>query len=90
LALTLDATVQQAADDALAASTAGNGNAALVALDTSTGEVLAVANTLVAGANRAMTGRYAPGSTFKAVSTLARSTPACAPTRRCRARRRPP
>ncbi len=71
LALTLDATVQRAADDALAASTVGNGNAALVALDTSTGEVLAVANTPATGANRAMTGRYAPGSTFKTVSTLA-------------------
>jgi cell division protein FtsI/penicillin-binding protein 2 len=71
LALTLDTAIQQAGDDALAGSTAGNGNAALVAIDTSTGEILAVANTPATGENRALTGRYAPGSTFKAVSTLA-------------------
>jgi cell division protein FtsI/penicillin-binding protein 2 len=71
LALTLDTAIQQAGDDALAGSTAGNGNAALVAMDTSTGNILAVANTPATGENRALTGRYAPGSTFKAVSTLA-------------------
>ncbi|CAN5680365.1 penicillin-binding transpeptidase domain-containing protein [soil metagenome] len=71
LAVTVDPAVQQAADDALAASTAGNGSNALVAVDTTTGEILAVANTPITGANRALTGRYAPGSTFKAVSTLA-------------------
>lgn len=71
LALTLDAAVQQAADGALAGVASGNGNAALVAIDTSTGDILAVANTPATGENRAMTGRYPPGSTFKAVSTLA-------------------
>lgn len=71
LVLTLDLGVQQAADDALATSTAGNGNAALVAVDVSSGAILAVANTPAPGANRALTGRYPPGSTFKAVSTLA-------------------
>ncbi|HEV2811228.1 MAG TPA: penicillin-binding transpeptidase domain-containing protein [Acidimicrobiales bacterium] len=71
LALTLDAAIQQAGDDALAGSTAGNGNAALVAMDASTGDILAVANTPATGENRALTGRYAPGSTFKTVSTLA-------------------
>ncbi len=70
LAVTLDASIQRAADDALAASTAGNG-AALVAIDASTGETVAVANTPATGENRALTGRYAPGSTFKSVSTLA-------------------
>ncbi|HEV2809646.1 MAG TPA: penicillin-binding transpeptidase domain-containing protein [Acidimicrobiales bacterium] len=71
LALTLDAAIQQAADDALAGSTAGNGNAALVAMDPSTGDIVAVANTPATGENRALNGRYPPGSTFKAVSTLA-------------------
>lgn len=71
LALTFDTAIQQAGDDALTGSTAGNGNAALVAMDTSTGNILAVANTPATGENRALTGRYAPGSTFKAVSTLA-------------------
>ena len=69
--LTLDRDVQQAADAALASTTGGNGNAALVALDVTNGEVLAVANTPVSGANRAMVGQYPPGSTFKVVSTLA-------------------
>jgi cell division protein FtsI/penicillin-binding protein 2 len=89
--LTLDARVQRAADAALASggpSGLGNGNAALVAVDVPSGEVLAVANTPVPGANRAMTGRYPPGSTFKTVSTLAllgtgltpQETVACPPT----------
>ncbi len=73
--LTLDPRVQQAADAALAqavaAGAAGNGNASLVAVDVPTGGVLAVANTPATGADRALTGRYPPGSTFKAVSTLA-------------------
>lgn len=69
--LTLDARVQQAADAALATATGGNGNASLVAVDIASGDVLAMANTPVSGANRAATGRYPPGSTFKTVSTLA-------------------
>ena len=69
--VTLDAAVQQAADAALATATGGNGNASLVAVDVPTGDVVAVANTPVSGANRALTGRYPPGSTFKAVSTYA-------------------
>ena len=69
--LTLDVAVQRAADAALASATGGNGNAALVAVDVPSGEVLAVANTPASGANRAMTGQYPPGSTFKTVSTLA-------------------
>lgn len=78
LQLTLDARVQRAADSALAtvAATAGtpdrgNGNAALVAVDVPSGDVLAVSNTPATGANRAMSGQYPPGSTFKVVSTLA-------------------
>ena len=74
--LTLDSAVQQAADSALATVTAGgpaggNGNAALVAVDVTTGAVLAVANTPASGTNRAMTGQYPPGSTFKSISTQA-------------------
>ncbi|CAA9420953.1 MAG: Cell division protein FtsI [Peptidoglycan synthetase], partial [uncultured Quadrisphaera sp.] len=75
LQLSLDARVQQAADAALAgavaAGAAGNGSASLVAVDVPTGDVLAVANTPSSGSNRALTGQYPPGSTFKAVSTLA-------------------
>ena len=69
LETTLDLDVQRAAEQAL-----GNTKkkAALVALQPSTGDVLAVANrpsdsTL----NRALTGLYPPGSTFKVISTAA-------------------
>lgn len=71
LALTLDETVQLAADQALTTVAEGNGNAALVAIDVLTGDVLAVANTPATGTDRALTGTYPPGSTFKSVSTLA-------------------
>ena len=76
VALTLDPRVQQAADAALTSvvgsgSVGGNGNAALVAVDVPTGAVLAVANTPASGTNRALTGQYPPGSTFKTVSTQA-------------------
>jgi len=69
--LTLDARVQQAADAALAGAQAGVGNNALVAVDVPTGDVLAVANTPANGTNRALTGQYPPGSTFKTVTTTA-------------------
>ncbi len=71
LALSLDETVQTAADQALTSASDGNGNAALVAIDVPTGDVLAVANTPATGTDRALTGTYPPGSTFKSVSTLA-------------------
>ncbi|WP_380169744.1 penicillin-binding transpeptidase domain-containing protein [Jannaschia sp. R86511] len=71
LALTLDEDVQVAADQALSSVSDGNGNAALVALDVPSGDVLAVANTPATGTDRALTGTYPPGSTFKSVSTLA-------------------
>jgi cell division protein FtsI/penicillin-binding protein 2 len=96
LVVTLDPRVQQAADTALAqvvssgslGADGGEGNAAVVAVSVSTGEVLAVANTPASGTNRAMTGQYPPGSTFKAVSTQAllaagvrpTDTVACPPT----------
>jgi len=66
--LTLDARVQEAADRALATTPA---TAALVAVDVPSGDVLAVANSPATGSDRALTGQYPPGSTFKAVSTLA-------------------
>jgi cell division protein FtsI/penicillin-binding protein 2 len=87
LRLSLDQTVQQAAETALAAATKPAG---LVAIRPSTGEVLAVANgpAAAAGYNRALIGQYPPGSTFKIATTfallqngLAPSTPVpCPPT----------
>lgn len=70
LTVTLDPEVQQAAERALEQA---RRPAALVAVRPSTGEVLAVANggPNAAGYNRALLGRYPPGSTFKVVSTLA-------------------
>jgi cell division protein FtsI/penicillin-binding protein 2/type II secretory pathway pseudopilin PulG len=70
LQVSLDAGVQRAADAALAGA-GGNGNAALVAVDVASGDVLAVANAPAGGGDRALTGRYPPGSTLKAVSTYA-------------------
>jgi hypothetical protein len=85
LATTLDPRAQIAADQALARLTVPG---ALVAVDIRTGGVLAVANTPSSGLNRAMVGRYPPGSTLKVATTLALlgrgvtpSTPvACPPT----------
>ena len=69
LATTIDRRVQAAAEDALAGTT---DEAALVAVQPSTGDVLAVANRPVESSyNRALEGAYAPGSTFKVVSTAA-------------------
>jgi cell division protein FtsI/penicillin-binding protein 2 len=68
--ITLDRTIQTAADAALRAA---KKPAALVAIRVGTGEVLAVANggPNASGYNRAFLGRYPPGSTFKVTSTLA-------------------
>jgi cell division protein FtsI/penicillin-binding protein 2 len=72
LQLTLDPAVQQAADTALAGAPEGK-RAALIVLQPSTGDVLAVANDGPdgPGVDRALTGRYPPGSTFKIASALA-------------------
>ncbi|MEU6981175.1 penicillin-binding transpeptidase domain-containing protein [Streptomyces sp. NPDC046371] len=67
---TLDSRWQTAADRALAAK-AGGKNAALVALRIDNGEILAVANSPATGFNRAVSGTYAPGSTWKIVTTTA-------------------
>jgi cell division protein FtsI/penicillin-binding protein 2/type II secretory pathway pseudopilin PulG len=69
--LTIDPRVQKAADAALSTARGGNGNASLVAIDVQSGDLVAIANTPANGANRALTGQYPPGSTFKAVSALA-------------------
>ncbi|MDR1825360.1 MAG: hypothetical protein LBR27_08565 [Bifidobacteriaceae bacterium] len=68
LEITLDVAMQQAAEAALAETTSAS---ALVAIRPSTGEVLAVANGTGSNwYNTAMLGQYAPGSTFKLVSSL--------------------
>jgi cell division protein FtsI/penicillin-binding protein 2 len=64
----LDGDVQAAAEAALS----GDADAALVALRPSTGDVLAVANRPSDSSyDRALVGRYPPGSTFKVVTTAA-------------------
>ena len=63
---TLDRDVQTAAERALGSSGAPS---ALVAIQPSTGDVLAVADRPVEGFDRALTGQYPPGSTFKVVTT---------------------
>jgi cell division protein FtsI/penicillin-binding protein 2 len=69
LRTTLDLRVQAAAEEALAPV---KGNAALVAVQPSTGDILAVANRPADSTyDRALTGLYASGSTFKVVSTTA-------------------
>jgi cell division protein FtsI/penicillin-binding protein 2 len=69
LRTTLDLDTQAAAEAALGRS---ERNAALVAVRPSTGDVLAAANRPASSSlNRAFTGLYPPGSTFKVVSTAA-------------------
>ena len=68
LQTTLDARVQQAADFALSRITLP---AAIVALQPSTGAILAVANSASAPFDIALAGRYPPGSTFKIVTATA-------------------
>ena len=68
LRTTLDPAIQRAAQAALAGA---SGPAALVAIDTATGEVRAAANHPFTGFPLAVAGSYAPGSTFKVVTALA-------------------
>ncbi|MFD9128537.1 penicillin-binding transpeptidase domain-containing protein [Kitasatospora sp. NPDC059571] len=69
--LTIDAALQQAAEDAVKEQSNGGKRAAsVVAVEPSTGNILAVANSPVGG-NRAFTGTTAPGSTMKVVTAAA-------------------
>jgi cell division protein FtsI/penicillin-binding protein 2 len=68
LGTSLDLDVQAAAERAVAAATK---QTALVALDVVDGGVLAAANAPEAGLDRALSGQYPPGSTFKIVSASA-------------------
>jgi cell division protein FtsI/penicillin-binding protein 2 len=69
--ITLDAKMQDAADKALIPAPSP---AAMVVIKVSTGEILAAANgggtPNANGYNRAFLGQYAPGSTFKVVTSL--------------------
>ena len=83
LVTTLDPAVQQRAEDALATLGEDAPASALVAIRPSDGAVLATANGAgAAGADLASTGQYAPGSTFKVVSSLALLRSGLAPTDR--------
>src|SRR5699024_42058 len=75
---TLDATIQNAADEAAATA---KKPAAVVAVRPSSGDVLAIANRDPDGAawDRALTGQYAPGSVFKIASGLALSEAGVSP-----------
>lgn len=70
ITITLDPKVQAAADEVMATAPLP---AALVAIRASTGDVLAVSNGPEGadGYNRALIGKYPPGSTFKIASALA-------------------
>ncbi|MEU9521747.1 penicillin-binding transpeptidase domain-containing protein [Streptomyces sp. NPDC048224] len=67
---TLDATWQLAAESSLAEYALAK-HASLIALRVDNGEVLAMANWPAAGFNRAVSGTYAPGSTWKIVTSSA-------------------
>ncbi len=62
--------MQAAAEEALADARL-TVPAALVAVDVPSGQVLAAANSPTTGFDRALTGRYAPGSTFKVATAYA-------------------
>jgi cell division protein FtsI/penicillin-binding protein 2 len=66
--LTLDRGVQTAADDALGSVPQA---AAIVALQPSTGRILAVANSASTPGDIALAGQYPPGSTYKIITAAA-------------------
>jgi cell division protein FtsI/penicillin-binding protein 2 len=65
---TLDIATQQAAEAALSGVTQP---AAFVAMDVQTGDLRAVVNLPVDGPERALSGHYPPGSTFKVITSAA-------------------
>jgi cell division protein FtsI/penicillin-binding protein 2 len=69
VSVTLDPRVQNAAEKALESQK--NKPAAIVAINVKTGNVSAVANSPSYGINRAISGRYAPGSQMKIATTYA-------------------
>ncbi|MER5636018.1 penicillin-binding transpeptidase domain-containing protein [Kitasatospora sp. NPDC002227] len=69
LKLTLDADLQRAAEAAVKSQTGHN--VGLVAIEPSTGNVLAIANNPATGMNRAFLGAVAPGSTMKIITAAA-------------------
>ncbi|MFI2609459.1 penicillin-binding transpeptidase domain-containing protein [Kitasatospora sp. NPDC018619] len=69
--LTLDADLQQVAEDAVKQQAANGNPASLVAVQPSTGDILAIANAPQGGFNRALAGGQAPGSTMKVVTAAA-------------------
>ena len=69
---TIDPAVQRAAEAAIAAGHGlGNRTAALVAVNATTGAVLAVADVNSGGFDVALDGAYPPGSTFKVITSAA-------------------
>ncbi|MFF4924661.1 MULTISPECIES: penicillin-binding transpeptidase domain-containing protein [unclassified Kitasatospora] len=69
--LTLDADLQQVAEDAVKQQAANGNPASLVAVQPSTGHILAIANAPQGGFNRALAGGQAPGSTMKVITSAA-------------------
>jgi len=67
MTLTLDPKIQSAAEAALVGS--GTVPSSLVAVDVTTGDLLAVANSPAFGMDRALLGQYQPGSTLKVATT---------------------
>ncbi|HEX4253504.1 MAG TPA: penicillin-binding transpeptidase domain-containing protein, partial [Streptosporangiaceae bacterium] len=65
---TIDPAVQAAAESALSGE---KKSAALVAVDATTGDLLAVANTNAGGYDQAILGGFPPGSTFKVLTSSA-------------------
>jgi cell division protein FtsI/penicillin-binding protein 2 len=78
MTLTLDTKTQKAAEAALAGT--GAVPSALVAVDVSTGDLLAVANSPAGGMDRALRSAYAPGSTLKVATTYSLLTKGLSPT----------
>ncbi|MFJ8622762.1 penicillin-binding transpeptidase domain-containing protein [Kitasatospora sp. NPDC093550] len=68
--LTLDADLQKVAEEAVKQQSAGGKPASLVAVEPSTGHILAMAYS-PAGFNRAVAGGQAPGSTMKVITSAA-------------------
>ncbi|MER7672527.1 penicillin-binding transpeptidase domain-containing protein [Kitasatospora sp. NPDC096128] len=69
--LTLDADLQQVAEDAVKQQSAGGKPASLVAIQPSTGNILAMAYAPQDGFNRAVGGGQPPGSTMKVITAAA-------------------